>query len=195
MHVSVGVEDDATAHRLLNRVRLFVNFLLHKVIKVSLHDLLNLHSQRLNRTLDFSGFHRRSIRQTRRIFALGVNLLHAIDAVPSVVNVRHVVVLQVQHALSVLYHGRCVGSEVKFHRRPLRALRRRHEAFARHQRVLLSRMRSLGDAQEQRRPALRRHQLPRVMPRFKRQRVRPLQLSQHLHHQLSERALIVKFIE
>ena len=55
-------------------------------------------------------------------------------------------------------------------------------------------MRTLGDAQNQRRAPLRRHQFTRVVFRLEHQRVRALQLSAHLHHELPERALFVRLI-
>lgn len=92
-HLVLDIE--TTTHGVDDRLRLLENLLLHEMVKLALHDLLELQLEGLDGT------------DVWRAVVLG----EAMDVEGSVVDVGDIVVLEVEHLLGVLDDGGWVGGE------------------------------------------------------------------------------------
>lgn len=81
-----------TTHGVDNRLGLLENFLLHEVVELALHDLLELELKGLDGT----------------DIAASIGLLEAMDVERTFVDVGDVIVLEVHHLLGVLNNGRWI---------------------------------------------------------------------------------------
>ena len=94
----LGIE--AAAHGVDDGFRLLEDLLLHEVVEAALHDLLQLDLDGLD------GAH----------VARAVHLAQAVDVELALVDVRDVIVLEVEHLLGVLDDGRGIGGEEELRR-------------------------------------------------------------------------------
>lgn len=99
LHIA-GFKVHTATHGVEDAVGLLKNLLLHKVREIALHDFRELQLERLN------GADRRD----------AVLALQLVDVQLTSCNVRHVVVLKIQHALRVLHDGSGVAGEKVFYR-------------------------------------------------------------------------------
>lgn len=97
----VGVEVDTSTHGVDDGFRLLVDLLLHEMVERTLHDLCQLHLQRLDRS---SG----------APLTIGISLAEAVDVEFSLCDMGNVVVFKVQDALGVLDDGSSVGGDEEF---------------------------------------------------------------------------------
>lgn len=95
----VGVEVDTATHGVDDTLGLLVNFLLHEVVKVALHDGGQLDLKRL----DGAG--------GRGMFVA----TQAVDVKLTIFNMSDIVVFEVENALGVFHDGRGVGGEKVLH--------------------------------------------------------------------------------
>ena len=110
----VRIEIDPSSHGVDDGLGLFVNLLLHKVVKFPLHDLRQFQLECLDRSVLFCSAPART-RTTLCVGSQTVNVQFSLG------NVGDVVVLEIQHALGVLDDGSGVGSDEEFDglRRPV----------------------------------------------------------------------------
>jgi hypothetical protein len=135
----VVIEVDAATHGVDDRLGLLVDFLLHEVVELALHDLGNLHLKRLDRA---RGRNRGSASLALLATAETVNVQLAVR------DVCDVVVFEVQDALGVLDDGGSIrGNE---------ELDRQRDAVVRHECTGLG-AQDLGRRREQRRRRCRGH--------------------------------------
>ena len=97
----VIVKVDTSTHGIHDGLRLLVNFFLHKVIELALHDRCNFYLQSLDATCCGG-------------IDLAVISAEAMDMKLTISNMRNVIILEVEYTLGVLHNGSCIRSDEEF---------------------------------------------------------------------------------